>query len=126
MREHIQGTAYEQLLIKLLSCCDTVQCVTRDEDDTYFEPILHALKNKAYVTEWPMTKLGADAAPVLQYTFHYNFEVAKFLKERQTSLFSWLMPHPEDWSFWRGDACLLATCSHEQMVHMEPEVEALL
>lgn len=123
--EDIQGAAYEQLLTNLLSRCDTVQCVTRDEDDTYFESILHELVEKKYVTEWPMTKLEADAAPVLQYTFHYNYEVAQFLKERQSSLFSWLMPHPEDWSFWRGDTCLLATCSHEQMLEMAPEVAAL-
>ena len=123
--EDIQGAAYEQLLTKLLSCCDTVQCVTRDEDDAFFEPIMEALVDRRYVTAWPITKLGRGAAPVLQYTFRYEYEVAQFLKERQSSLFSWLMPHPEDWSFWRGDTCLLATCSHEQMLEMAPEVASL-
>lgn len=124
--QDVQGATYEQLLINLLSCCDTVQCVTRDADDAYFEPILDALVDKKYVTAWPFTKLGPDAAPVLQYTFRYNFQTAQFLTERQQSLFSWLMPHPEDWSFWQVDTCLLATCSHEQMVEMAPEIEALL
>ena len=124
--EDIQGAVYEKLLTKLLSCCDTVQCVTRDEDDTFFEPIMEALVDRRYVTAWPITKLGPGAAPVLQYTFHYNFQVASFLKERQSSLFSWLMPHPEDWSFWRGDTCLLATCSHEEMMEMASEVAELL
>ena len=124
--EDIQGAVYEKLLTKLLSCCDTVQCVTRDEDDAFFEPIMEALVDRRYVTAWPITKLGPGAAPVLQYTFRYEYEVAQFLKERQSSLFSWLMPHPEDWSFWHGDTCILATCSHEQMLDMAPEVEALL
>lgn len=124
--QDIKGYEYERLLTSLLSRCDTVQCVTRGEDDAYFEPILDALVDKKYVTAWPFTKLGPGAAPVLQYTFHYNFKTAVFLKGRQPSLFSWLMPHPEDWSFWHGDTCLLATCSHEQMIDMAPEVAALL
>lgn len=124
--EDIQGAAYEKLLTRLLSCCDTVQCVTRDEDDAFFEPIMEALVDRRYVTAWPITKLGTNAAPVLQYTFHYNFQVASFLKERQSSLFSWLMPYPEDWSFWHGDTCLLATCSHEQMLEIAPEVAVFL
>ena len=124
--EDIQGAAYEQLLTNLLSRCDTVQCVTREEDDAYFEPIMDALVEKQYVTAWPFTKLGPGAAPALQYTFHFDYEVAQFLKERQASLFSWLMPHPEDWSFWHGNTCLLATCSHEQMLEMAPEVAVLL
>lgn len=123
--EDIQGAAYEQLLTNLLSRCDTVQCVTRVEDDAFFEPIMEVLVDRRYVTAWSFTKLGRGAAPVLQYTFRYEYEVAQFLKERQSSLFSWLMPHPEDWSFWRGDTCLLATCSHEQMLEMAPEVAAL-
>lgn len=124
--EDIQGAVYEQLLTNLLSRCDTVRCVTRDEDDTFFKPIMEALVDRMYVTAWPFTKLGPGAAPVLQYTFHYNFQVASFLKERQSSLFSWLMPYPEDWSFWRGDTCLLATCSHEEMMEMASEVAELL
>lgn len=122
----VKGEAYEQLLTSLLSRCDTVQCVMIEEDDDYFEAIHDALMEKKYVMEWPLTKLGPDAAPVLQYTFRYNFQTAQFLTERQQSLFSWLMPHPEDWSFWQVDTCLLATCSHEQMVEMAPEIEALL
>ena len=124
--QDIKGEAYEQQLKSLLSRCDTVRCVMREEDDDYFEAIQDALLEKKYVTKWPFTQLGSDAAPVLQYTFHYNFQTAEFLKEHQQSLFSWLMPHPEDWSFWRGDTCLLATCSHEQMMDMAPEGEALL
>lgn len=124
--EDIQGAVYEKLLTKLLSYCDTALCMTGDEDDTYFEPILYELVKKKYGTEWPMTKLGTDTAPALQYTFHYNYEVAQFLKERQSSLFSWLMPYPEDWSFWHKDTCLLATCSHERMLEMTPEVAAFL
>ena len=72
--EDIQGAAYEKLLTRLLSCCDTVQCVTRDEDDAFFEPIMEALVDRRYVTAWPITKLRTNAAPVLQYTFHYNFQ----------------------------------------------------
>lgn len=126
MDQDIKGAAYEQLLTSLLSICDTVQCVMREEDDDYFEAILDTFLEKKYVAEWPFTNLGAGATPVLQYTFHYNFQTAEFLKERQSSLFRWLMPHPEDWSFWRGNTCLLATCSHEQMMEMAPEVVALL
>ncbi|MER1998212.1 MAG: hypothetical protein ABS882_00440 [Lysinibacillus sp.] len=122
----IKNEAYAKLLTKLLSHCETVQCVMTEDDEAYFEPILNALLEKRYVTQWPLTQLGSGAAPVLQYTFEYNFQTAEFLKECQSSLFSWLMPHPEDWSFWQGETCLLATCSHEQMMDMVPEVEALL
>ena len=83
--QDIKGTEYERLLTSLLSHCDTVQCVMREDDDAYFEPILDALIEKKYVKQWPITKLGPDAAPVLQYTFHYNFQMAEFLKERQHS-----------------------------------------
>lgn len=121
----IKNEAYEQLLMNLLSRCDTVQCVMREEDDEYFEVISDAFIEKKYVTEWPFTKLGPGAAPVLQYTFRYEYEVAQFLKERQSSFFSWLMPHPEDWSFWCGETCLLATCSHEQMMEMTGKVRFL-
>lgn len=118
----VKGEAYEQLLTSLLSRCETVQCVMREEDDDYFEAIQHSLIDKKYVTDWPLTKLGGNSAPILQYTFHYNFKTATFLKGQRSSLFSWLMPFPEDWSFWQGDTCLLATCTHEQYVDIHPDI----
>ena len=126
MNQDIKNEAYDQLLSSLLSKCDTVQCVVREDSDEYFEAILDALVEKKYVTEWPFTKLGPGAAPILQYTFQYNYQTAAFMKERQQSLFSWLMPHPEDWSFWQGDTCMLATCTHERMVDFHPEIASML
>lgn len=118
----IKGEAYAKLLTNLLSHCDTVQCVMRDEDDSYFEAISDAFIEKKYVMEWPLTKQGYGAAPVLQYTFHYNVQTAQFLKEQRSSIFSWLMPYPEDLSFWHGGTCLLATCTHEQYVDLQPNI----
>lgn len=119
----VKGETYAQLLTSLLSRCDIVRCIVREEADDYYEALQDAFIEKKYVTEWPLTKLGPGAAPVLQYTFHYNFKTATFLKERQPSLFNWLMPHPEDLSFWHGDTCLLATCTHEQYVDIHPDSE---
>lgn len=115
----VRGSQYEQLLTTLLAQCDTVQCIVREDVEDYFEDIAHELLAKNYVTSWPLTNQGHEAVPVLQYTFRFDYNTAEFLKHKQSSLFSWQMPHPEDLSFWKGETCLLATCSHEQYLDID-------
>lgn len=75
----VKGKKYEHLLTTLLCRCEKVQCVMRAEVDDYFEALQDEFIEKKYVTEWPLTKQGPSAAPVLQYTFHYNFKTAAFV-----------------------------------------------
>ena len=119
----VKGKDYAQLLTNLLGHCDSVQCIVREDVDDYFEEMKDELLEKRYVTEWPLTKLGQGAVPVVQYTFRYNFKTATFLKWMHSSLFSWQLPYPEDLSFWKGEKCLLATCAHEQYVEIHADVE---
>ena len=85
----IEGLPYEQLLKILFAHCDTVQCIVREDVEDYFEEIAYELLEKNYVTEWPLTKLGREVVPVLQYTFRLNYNTAEFFKHKQPSLFSW-------------------------------------
>ena len=119
----IKGQQYEQLLKILFTHCDTVQCILREDHEEYFEEIAYECKGKSYVTQWPLTSLGQGAVPVLQYSFYCHYNTEQFFKRKQSSLFSWQMPYPEDLSFWKDGECLFAVCSHEHYVEMASSLQ---
>lgn len=119
----IKGQEYEQLLTILLAYCDTVQCIAREDVEGYFDEIAPEQLSKKYVTDWPLTKLGHGSVPVLQYTFRFTHKTASFFKWKQSSLFSWQMPNPEDLSFWKNERCIFATCTHEQYVEIDATLQ---
>mgnify|MGYP006049813663 FL=1 len=119
----IKGQQYEQLLKILFTHCDTVQCIVREDVEDYFEGIAYECIEKSYVTQWPLTSLGHAAVPVLQYTFRCHYNTEQFFKRKQSSLFSWQMPYPEDLSFWKDKQCVFTVCSHEQYVEIDPALQ---
>ena len=119
----IKEQQYEQLLKILFAHCDTVRCIVREDVGDYFEEIAYECLEKKYVTQWPLTSLGHAAVPVLQYTFRCHYNTEQFFKRKQSTLFSWQMPYPEDLSFWKDEQCLFAVCSHEQYVEIDPALQ---
>ena len=119
----IKGQQYEQLLKILFAHCDTVRCIVIEDVGDYFEEIAYECLEKNYVTQWPLTRLGHEAVPVLQYTFRCHYNTEQFFKRKQSTLFSWQMPYPEDLSFWKDEQCLFAVCSHEQYVEIDPALQ---
>ena len=83
----IKGQQYEQLLKILFAHCDTVQCIVIEDVGDYFEEIAYECLEKKYVTQWPLTSLGHEAVPVLQYTFRCHYNTEQFFRCIQCSLF---------------------------------------
>lgn len=118
MMNDVKGAKYSALMKSLFSNCDTISCIVREQEESerYFEEIQYMLLEEKFVTEWPLTK---TLAPVLQYTFPCNFTTQQFFIARQPSLYSWILPEPEDLSFMKDGKVIFATCTHEQLVYID-------